>query len=299
MHFSVRSLMISIIYNIFNAQAGPENLFTSDSSVLDTDAYLDNDSQWSSNELISSVPDLVMNPLAQDSTITNNDEDLFTDFPDSSLTTNPPETLFLSSACNNQGSLTVDPLQARDEASSCSDQKPPQAGLKLPDIYDANFLPQGLGSAAAGNSDSPDEGSGSEKTFLDENYFSPAIPEAFRLEENLGLCPPEIFRESTTPVCNNPVTGRIEDGNVYVGATGLDPGFDWIVMLNVIPCMFFGGSCFAPVFLWLRGCWPSWNPDTPLCPLDEVWCCSIIEARVSVRNLASLSIDKIYWIDLV
>lgn len=249
MHVSVRLLMISTIHNIFNAEARPENLFTSDSSVLDTDAYLDNDFQWSSNELISGVPDLAMNTLAQDSTSTSNGEDLFTDFLDSSLTPNPPETLFLSSACDNQGSLTVEPLQARDEASLCSDQQPPQAGLKLPNIFDADFLPQGLGSAAAGNSDSPDEGSGSEKTFLDKNYFSPAIPEEFRLEENPGLCPPEIFRESTIPVCNNPVTGRIEDGNLFVGGSGFDPGFDWIVMVNVIPCMFFGVSCFAPVFL--------------------------------------------------
>lgn len=241
MHFLVVLFSISIIYRIFNAQAQPENLFTLGPSRLDTDAYLDNDSQWSSNELLSGILDLAINSLPQDSTTTNNVEDLSTDFLDPPFTTNPSETLFISSACSNQGSVTADFLQTRDEA-SCSDQQQPlQAGLKVPNIFDANFLPQSLGGAAARGSDSPNEGSGTKTRFLDENYIGPRIPEAFRLREDPELCPPEIFLVSITPVCENPVTGRIEEGNVYPGTSAV-PGFVATNIFNVIPCMYFGVS---------------------------------------------------------
>lgn len=248
MHFWICLFLISIICGIFSTQARPENLFTSDSSVLDTDAFLDNDSQWSSNELISSVPDLAMNPIAQDSTIANNDEDLSTDFLDSLFTTNPSDTLFLSSACNDQGSLTADFLQARDGASSCSNQQRPQAGLKLPNIYDGNFLPQGLGGNTPGDSDSSNEGSRSEEIFLERSYYGVDIPEAFRLREDLEICPQDIFLVFRTPVCENPVTGSIEEVNVGTGIN-IAPGFVWSHMINVIPCMLFGISRFAHVSL--------------------------------------------------
>ena len=248
MIFSARFFSISIICIIFNAQAQPENLFTSDSSVLDNDADLDNDSQWSSNEPFSSLPDLGMNSLAQDPTTTNNIDDVSTEFLNSPFTSNPSEPLFLSSACDDQGSLTADFLQARDEPSSCPNQNPPQAGLKVPNIYDPNFLPQSLGGAAPGDSDSSNEGSPGAGGFVDEIYFGADIPQAFRLKEDLGLCPPEIFLVSNTPVCENPVTGRIEEERINTGMR-ITPGFVWTKMYNVIPCMFFGISCFADISL--------------------------------------------------
>lgn len=243
MKFSARFFSTSIICIIFNAQAHPENLFALDSATLDTDAYLDSDSQWTSNELFSSVPDVAMNSLAQDPTKTNNVDDVSTDSLNSPFTSNPSEPLFLSSACNNQGSLTADFLQARDEPSSCPDQQSPQAGLKVPDIFDNNFLPQSLGGAAAGG-----EGSGGGTEFLGESLFGLDIPEALRLKQDLELCPPEIFLASTTPVCENPVTGRIAQGSVDIGIK-IAPGFVWTNLFNVIPCMFFGISCFTDVSL--------------------------------------------------
>lgn len=217
---------ISILQVTLVAHARPENLFLSDSSALDINADLKDDSQWR----VSTLPDPAINSPALDTTTSNDDKDLFTNSLDPLLTSGPEDPFLLSSACNTRSGLTDDSLQARGEG-SCSPPKP-QADLKLPNnIYDTDFLPQGIGSAESARS----EAAGGR-----EDDIGLTLPEAFRLKQDPQLCPTEIFLASTTPVCNNPITGSIE-----IDASNL-----YRYMLNLLPCMYVsrwegGSSCFA------------------------------------------------------
>lgn len=230
MCFLRRLSFISVLGLILATHARPADLFLSDPSEpiqhdpqVD-DAYLNTDFLWSSNKLASVGPDLAIDPPAQGVT-SETDTSLFTDFSSNLLATDSSDSTISSSACNMEGSLTDDFLQARDEG-SCSNVRE-QQGISLPNLLDENFLPQGLGESSVEQTDQSTQGSESRQDGVGWAAYGLNIPASLRLEENPQLCPPEIFITSTIPVCNNPATGRITYETAKLYAT----------MSNVVPCM--------------------------------------------------------------
>lgn len=224
---------ISVAHVILATHARPQNLFLSDfSDTVQPDALVDDlsfnpDFSWSSNELASFVPNLTLDPLAQDGTSETDDTGLFADFSSDLFATDPSDSFISSSACNTEDSLTTgDFLQARDERSSCSNTGK-QQDINPPNLYDENFLPQNIDTPPVKPADPAIQESGSKQKGVGWGAMGLNIPAALRLKEDPQLCPPEIFIASITPVCNNPITGRIsyEFANMYA------------TMFNVISCM--------------------------------------------------------------
>lgn len=214
---------------ILAAHARPGNLFLSDSPESIQHGPLVDDF-WSLNELASVVPNVDPSPLAQDTRAETDNVNLFTNFSSDIFATDPSDSIIISSACNTEGSLTDDLLQARDEGSCSTMEQPKQQDINLPNLLDDNFLPQGLGTSSTEQTEQSSQGT-IDKQPGDPGWgaYGLGIPEALRLEENPELCPPDIFRASITPVCNNPSTGRIEYQFAKLYAT----------MFNIIPRVYF------------------------------------------------------------
>lgn len=225
--FVARLSFISVLNVILVAYARPENTFLSDPSgpllLLDdplNDANSDNNHLlWDSDEIAFNIPDLA------DIATTSGNTDTFIDTSNGLFTTNSLDPLILASACDTQGSLSDDFLQARDEGSCAGRDKPAEA-VNLPKLFDEDFLLQGLGAQLIRPSEEPNQGSGSEKSDAGWAAFGEAIPVDLQLQEDLQLCPGDLFLTSTTPVCENPVTGGVvyEFGQLHA------------TLLNVIPC---------------------------------------------------------------
>ena len=194
---------------------------------LVNDVYPSTDPSWSSNDWASD-PDLALGTLSQDMTSETDDAGLFIDFSSDLLATDPSNSILISSACNTQGSLTDDYLQARDDG-SCSNPDQ-QQDVNLPNLFDENFFPQGLESSSVEQTDQ------SSQAGADWAAYGLMIPASLRHKEDPQMCPPDIFLASITPVCNNPVTGRVEYETAKLYAS----------IYNIIPCMYFMICIFRP-----------------------------------------------------
>lgn len=222
---------ISIASVILATDAVPGELFLSDpSELIQHDPLVDY--FWGSNEL-TSVPDLALSALAQDTIVRPDDTNLFTDFSNDDFATDLSDFIISSSACNTEGSLTDDFLQARD-VGSCSTTEE-----KLPNIFDENFLPQGLGTSSVEQLEPSSQGTiGKQPGDPGWAAYGLSIPEALRLQEDPDLCQRDIFGVSITPVCHNPVTGRVEYETAKLYAT----------LFNIIPCMHFTCCIISIIF---------------------------------------------------
>ena len=259
---------ISIASVILATDAGPGDLFLSDPLELIQHDPLADDF-WGSNEL-TSVPDLALSALAQDTIVGSDDTNLSNEFSNDIFGTDPSDLIISSSACNTEGSLTNDFLQARD-VGSCSTAGGNQQDINLPNLFDENFLPQGLGTSSVEQLEESSQGSiGKQPGDPGWAAYGLTIPEALRLQEDPDLCRRDIFGVSITPVCHNPVTGRVEYETANLYAT----------LFNIIPCMPLFSSHNLHYFTIFKLIDHFFAPDNAICPPQEVWCCSIIRARV-------------------
>lgn len=223
MYLLRRFSVIPVASMILATHARPGDLFSLDRFEPGQHDPLVDDF-WNSNEL-ASVPDLTLSLLAEDRVAEPDDINLFTDFSSDSFATDPSDLITSSSACNPEGSLTNDFLQARDDR-SCSTT----GDIDVPNIFDENFLPQGLGTSTVEQKEQPSQESvGKQPGDPGWAAYGLAIPKALQLQENRELCTPDTFGVSIIPVCNNPVTGRVEYETAKLYAT----------LVNIIPCMCF------------------------------------------------------------
>ena len=237
MHFLLRISFIPIASVVLAAHARPEDLFSLDRlDPIQYDSLLDD--FWNSNGP-ALVSDLTLSLLAEDTVAEPDDTNLFMDFSSDIFATDPSDLILSSSACNTEGSLSNDFLQARDDDTSCSTTEKQQQQINLPNILDANFLPQGLGTSSVEQAEQSSQGTvGKQPGDPGWAAYGATIPEALRLREDPELCLRDIFGVSITPVCNNPVTGRIEYETAKLYAT----------LVNIIPCMYlFSLHHFTPL----------------------------------------------------
>lgn len=226
MHFLRRISFIPIASVILTTHGQAGDLFSLDRlEPIQYDPLVDD--FWNSNEL-ASIPDLTPSLFAEDTLIEPDDINLITDFSSDIFAANLPDLILSSSACNTDGRLTNDFLQARDDRSSCSTTGGKQQDIDLPNIFDENFLPQSLETTTVEKAEQSSQGTVGKQPG-DPGWAASglAIPEALRLQEDPELCPRDIFVVSTIPVCNNPVTGGIEYETAKLYAT----------LFNLIPCM--------------------------------------------------------------